>query len=109
MCLVLLFRFNNASNDDDEDEHEDDGFLDRNDLCEPVAYKGGVLTTKQRNMIYEDHSLPGIGRKVLLTEEQKKERKVLLLLFLNIYNVTQIICKCSGNFSVERPAEKEKA
>lgn len=59
---------------EEEDEEEDKG-----DLVEPVVFKGGPMTATERNFVYSRHNLPGIGRKSIQSEEDKKKRKVFTL------------------------------
>lgn len=46
-------------------------------LVEPVVYKGGSMTAAQRNAVYAEHNVPGIGKKSIQSEEVKKHKKVL--------------------------------
>lgn len=51
----------------------------KHNIVEPVVFKGGLMTREARNSIYVDHNLPGIGRRKVETDEEKKEKKVALL------------------------------
>lgn len=59
-----------------DDQECDDDPIDKNDIVEPVVFKEGVLRAQERNDTYEDYNLPGVGRRILLSEDEKKERKV---------------------------------
>lgn len=54
---------------------------------EPVVFKDGPMTAAGRNFVYSSHKVPGIGRKSLQSEEDKKKRKVhnckLYVVFIN--------------------------
>ena len=50
--------------------------ISKHDIVEPVVFRGGPMTSAQRNEIYSSHELPGIGKKVLLTREEEEQRKV---------------------------------
>lgn len=49
----------------------------KHDLVEPVVFRGGCMTAATRNEIYASHNLPGIGKRVILSEDEKKQRKVV--------------------------------
>lgn len=48
----------------------------KHEIVEPVVFRGGPMTSAQRNQIYNSRSLPGIGKKVVLTAEEEEQRKV---------------------------------
>jgi len=60
------------------DEDSDELLESKHDVVEPVVYKNGPMTAEARNAIYFDHNLPGIGRRKVETEEEKKDKKVIL-------------------------------
>ena len=63
----------------EEESHDpecDELGISKHEVVEPVVFKGGPMTSAQRNKIYSSHSLPGIGKKVVLTAEQEEQRKV---------------------------------
>lgn len=64
-----LSRTSQTEDIDDEDE-------EKSDLVEPVVFKDGPMTAAARNFVYSSHNLPGIGRKSMQSEEDKKKRKV---------------------------------
>ena len=57
----------------------------KHDVVEPVVYRGGPMTSKKRNLIYAQYNLPGIGRRSIFTEEEKEQRKVLIMYDICIY------------------------
>lgn len=48
----------------------------KHEIVEPVVFRDGPMTSAQRNQIYNSRSLPGIGKKVVLTAEEEEQRKV---------------------------------
>ena len=60
-------------------ENESSPNIDKHDLVEPVVYRGGPMTAAQRNSIYADHKLPGIGKRTIQSEEEKMEKKACIM------------------------------
>ena len=48
----------------------------KHELVEPIIYKSGKMTAVKRNQIYRSHNLAGVGKRIILTEEEKKENEV---------------------------------
>lgn len=57
-------------------EERQDECVGKQDVVESVCYQGGLLSKIARNKIYEKNSLPGVGRRILLSEEEAAEKKV---------------------------------
>ncbi len=73
--MILLIRFcrDAAACTYDYDGDSEEPLLEsKHDIVEPVVFKGGSMTAEVRNAIYIDHNLPGIGRRKVETEEEKK-------------------------------------
>lgn len=71
-----------SQTEDDDDEEEET----KNDLVEPVVYRGGKMTAAGRNSIYKHHQLPGIGRKNIKSEEEKATKAVC------VYHLIPFLC-----------------
>jgi hypothetical protein len=44
------------------------------------------MTASQRNSIYADHKLPGIGKRTIQSEEEKMEKKVFIMYVMIIFS-----------------------
>lgn len=78
--IINAFCRNAAAGTFDYDGDSEEPVLgSKNDIVEPVVFKGGSMTAEARNALYIDHNLPGIGRRKVETEEEKKEKKVILV------------------------------
>lgn len=76
--MQLFFRSNTTTSlEEDLPNSESEEFgVSKHDIVEPVVFRGGPMTSSQRNKIYSSHALPGIGKKVVLTAEEEEQRKV---------------------------------
>ena len=89
-----MFRVSDPALTPNEESQEDSQtsiLPNKHDLVEPVVYKGGPMTSTQRNEIYRSHNLPGIGKRTILTQEEEAKKKVFLLYSLyDYYNILYV-------------------